>query len=104
MDQPISCQDIYHIYKHPLSILIHLKFQDKDSVSLNGYREFLFSSCLISSEDDLMEMMKGTFLQDKRGCPIYVHIDKPLDFDFPEEVLARKLCSFRFLQNAPCHN
>ena len=41
MDQPISCQDIYYIYKHPLSILIHLKFQDKDGCSKNGSREFL---------------------------------------------------------------
>ena len=43
MDQPISCQDINHIYKHPLSILIHLKYQDKDGCSRNGSREFLFS-------------------------------------------------------------
>jgi len=43
MDLSISCQDIYYIYKHPLSILIHLKFQDKDGCSKYGSREFLFN-------------------------------------------------------------
>jgi len=43
MDQPISCQDISYIYKHPLSILIHLKYQDKDGCSKNGSRELLLS-------------------------------------------------------------
>jgi len=41
MDQSISCQDIYCIYKHPLSILIHQKFQDKDGCSKNGSRQFV---------------------------------------------------------------
>jgi len=43
MDLSILCQDIYCIYKHPLSILIHLKFQDKDGCSKNGSRELLFN-------------------------------------------------------------
>jgi len=43
MDQTISCQDIYFIYKHPLSILIHLKYQDKDGCSKNGSRKLLFN-------------------------------------------------------------
>jgi len=52
MDQPISCQEINHIYKHPLSILIHQKFQDKDGCSRNGSREFLFEVGLVTKEED----------------------------------------------------
>ena len=46
MDQPISCDYVHFIYKHPLSILIHLKYQDKDGCSKNGSREFLFELTL----------------------------------------------------------
>ena len=46
MDQSISCQDINYIYKHPLSILIHLKFQDKDGCSKNGSREFFYQTAI----------------------------------------------------------
>ena len=52
MDLPISCQDICHIYKHPLSILIHLKFQDKDGCSKNGSREFLKNVSLLGEAID----------------------------------------------------
>jgi len=68
MAQPISCQDIYHIYKHPLSILIHLKYQDKDGCSNNGSRELLFS---LKLEDgiNIKDMIKYSMM-DSREVPI----------------------------------
>ena len=68
MGQPISCQDIYHIYKHPLSILIHQKFQDKDGCSKNGSKELLFKLKL-NDEDDNEELMNYAIL-DSRGVSI----------------------------------
>jgi len=68
MDQPISCQDVYHIYKHPLSILIHLKFQDKDGCSKNGSREFLFN-LRVKDGRNIDEFLKSAIL-DLREIPI----------------------------------
>jgi len=68
MDQPISCQDVYCIYKHSLSILIHLKFQDKDGCSKNGSREFLINLKL-ENGDDNEELLNSTIF-DLRGIPI----------------------------------
>jgi len=68
MDQSISCQDIYSIYHHPLSILIHLKFQDKDGCSRNGSRELLFNLKL-KNGGDIDKFLKSTIL-DLRGVPI----------------------------------
>jgi len=68
MDQPISCQDISHIYKHPLSILIHLKFQDKDGCSRNGSRELLFHLKLKDGRD--IDRLLEYSLMDSRGVPI----------------------------------
>jgi len=60
MDLPISCQDIYCIYKHPLSILIHLKYQDKDGCSKNGSKNFL---------SDIRCLFK---ISDSRGVPLVI--------------------------------
>jgi len=68
MDQSISCQDICHIYKHPLSILIHLKFQDKDGCSKNGSRELLFNLRLKNGGD--IEDLLNSSTMDLRGIPI----------------------------------
>ena len=68
MDQPISCQDVYHIYKHPLSILIHLKYQDKDGCSKNGSRELLFNLRL-ENGGEIDRLMRSSIL-DSRGIPI----------------------------------
>jgi len=68
MDESISCQDIHHVYKHPLSNLIHIKFQDKDGCSKNGSRELLFH---LRSEDggDNDDILKSSIM-DSRGIPI----------------------------------
>jgi len=68
MDQPILCQDIHHIYKHPLSILIHLKFQDKDGCSRNGSRELLFRLRLKDGRN--IEGLLKYSTMDSRGVPI----------------------------------
>jgi len=68
MDQPISCQDIYHVYKHPLSILIHLKFQDKDGCSKNGSRELLFNLRL--KDGDNIDRFLRSCILDSRRVPI----------------------------------
>jgi len=68
MDLSISCQDIHHIYKHPLSILIHLKFQDKDGCSKNGSRELLFNLRL-QDWVNIEEMIKYTIFN-FRGIPV----------------------------------
>jgi len=67
MDQPILCQDIYCIYKHPLSILIQLKFQDKDGCSKNGSRE-LFNLKL--EDGGNIDGLLRSFIMDLRGIPI----------------------------------
>ena len=68
MDQSISCQDVYHIYKHPLSILIHLKFQDKDGCSKNGSRELLINLKLEDGGDN--DGLLNSAIMDSRGVPI----------------------------------
>jgi len=73
MGQPISCQDIYHVYKHPLSILIHLKFQDKDGCSKNGSREFLFNLRL-KKGGEIEDIMTYAII-DSRGVPIDLGYD-----------------------------
>ena len=74
MDQPISCQEIYYIYKHPLSILIHLKFQDKDGCSKNGSRELLFSLKLENGGN--IEDLLNFSTMDSRGVPIDLGYDR----------------------------
>ena len=69
MDQLISCQDVYYIYKHPLSILIHLKFQDKDGCSKNGSRELLFNLRL-KNRRNIDKFLNSTITMDFRGVPI----------------------------------
>jgi len=68
MDLPISCQDINHIYKHPLSILIHLKFQDKDGCSKNGSRELLINLKL--EDGGNIDILLKSSIMDLRGVPI----------------------------------
>jgi len=69
MDQSISCKQIYCIYKHPLSILIHLKFQDKDGCSKNGSRELLFN--LKIKDGGNIDRLLVCTIMDSRGLPIY---------------------------------
>ena len=73
MDQPISCQDICHIYKHPLSILIHLKYQDKDGCSKNGSRELLFNLRL--KKRDGFDRFLRYYTLDTRGVPLELEYD-----------------------------
>jgi len=68
MDQLISCKQIYCIYKHPLSILIHLKFQDKVGCSKNGSRELLFN--LIIEDGGNMDRLLKYSIFDLRDIPI----------------------------------
>jgi len=68
MDQSIICQDICYIYKHPLSILIHLKFQDKDGCSKNGSRELLFNLKL--KYGGYIGGLLNSSTKDLRGIPI----------------------------------
>jgi len=74
MDQSISCQDINYIYKHPLSILIHLKYQDKDGCSKNGSRELLFR-LKIEDEDDIDGLLTSSIL-DSRGILVDLEYGK----------------------------
>jgi len=74
MDLSISCQDIYCIYKHPLSILIHLKFQDKDGCSRNGSREFLFELKMVSDSHDYWKGIKSYSIKvDYRRVLLYIN-------------------------------
>ena len=70
MEQLISCQDIHYIYKHPLSILIHQKFQDKDGCSKNGSRELL-SNLKLENGGNIESLLNSSIL-DSRGIPIYL--------------------------------
>jgi len=82
MDQSILCQDVYHIYKHPLSILIHLKFQDKDGCSKNGSRELLFNLRL--KGDNIEDLLNSTIM-DLRGIPIYLGLNTLSCFESDDE-------------------
>jgi len=73
MDQSISCQDINNIYKHPLSILIHQKFQDKDGCSKNGSRELLINLGLIAGDN--IKNFLLFIIMDSRGLPIDLGYD-----------------------------
>jgi len=74
MEQPISCQEIIHIYKHPLSILIHLKFQDKDGCSKNGSRELLLNLNIKNGGN--IEGLLNSSTMDLRGIPINLGYSK----------------------------
>jgi len=94
MDQPISYNYVHHIYKHPLSILIHIKFQDKDGCSKNGSREFLFelevrpgyprsyNNTVWPKSYDLIPSWSIQF--DHRCVPFYVHSRLAKKKDFHE--------------------
>jgi len=88
MDQPISCQDIYCIYKHPLSILIHKKFQDKDGCSKNGSRE-LFINLKLEDGGNIDRLLKSSIM-DSRGIPIDLGFNSlPCDKMEDERVILR---------------
>jgi len=96
MDQSISCQDIYYIYKHPLSILIHLKFQDKDGCSKNGSRELLFR--IGSSFQTRAEIMNS--IMDSRGVPIHLEYNRVSCYDSDDE---RTIFGFKQLNLTRTH-
>jgi len=105
MNQPISCQDICHIYKHPLSILIHLKFQDKDGCSRNGSREFLLE--ITDSNNPSFRLLDG-FDKDFRGVVYSYHGGRSSfeGFDnFPRCMAHPILCwkSFCYRKNEHCY-
>jgi len=83
MDQSILCQDIYYIYKHPLSILIHQKFQDKDCCSKNGSRELLFN-LKIEDERNNDRLIRSAIL-DLRRVPIDLGYKNVSCFDSDDE-------------------
>jgi len=78
MDQPISCQGIHYIYKHPLSILIHLKFQDKDGCSKNGSSEFFKVVYKMIPQANLCKILSSHIL-DSRGVLLSVTSSKCVD-------------------------
>jgi len=100
MDLPISCQDIHYIYKHPLSILIHQKFQDKDGCSRNGSKE------LLDKINEIIGDNKGYFPHksykriDHRGVctAFYIHMDgmNELGEVIRQKMLNWKCCQFSF--------
>jgi len=73
MDLPISCQAVHYIYKHPLSILIHQKFQDKDGCSKNGSREVL------------IEIGERSGTRDSRGVLVFLFSYNPSRFSLESE-------------------
>jgi len=83
MDLSISCQDIYCVYKHPLSILIHLKFQDKDGCSKNGSRELLFNLKLENGGN--IEGLLNSSIMDLRGIPINFGDNRQSCFESDDE-------------------
>jgi len=65
--------DLRHVIIHPLSILIHLQFQDKDGCSRNGSREFLFDSHIVENERELQKgLINQLIIVDYRGVPFYL--------------------------------
>ena len=103
MDQPISCQEIYHIYKHPLSILIHLKYQDKDGCSRNGFLQFLFTFSIALHRQDLRDLESLYNIgYDHRGCMIFLKLERRWVEDLSPIVLEMKNVSFDFNFHKSC--
>jgi len=90
MEQSVSCQDVHYTYKHPLSILIHLKFQDKDGCSKSGSRELLLN-LNIKNGGNIEDLLNSSIL-DLRGVPIYLgyHLLSCVDSDDEGVILGFK--------------
>jgi len=99
MDQPISCQDINYIYKHPLSILIHLKYQDKDGCSKNGSREFLIEIGFRGK--NWSRDYKDKIILDSRGVPIYLIVKSSVQLKYAKVVLNFRTCGLFYQSTIP---
>jgi len=74
---------LHHVITHPLSRIYISRYQDKDCVSLNGFRGFMFENKLVESEEELKRLLIKDLMSDKRGCPIYMRIEKELEDEIP---------------------
>ena len=83
--------DLHHVIIHPLSILIHLQFQDKDGCSRNGSREFLFDSHIIENERDLSIKKRYQLILDHKGVPVRLS-GIPVVTNFEHQLLNWKSC------------
>jgi len=104
MDQPISCQDICHIYKHPLSILIHLKFQDKDGCSRNGSRELLFEITELERDPTIkspLHLDHFRYKSDMRGVAYMIYLVDEFE-EMKERIKSWKSCEFS-VQSSSIH-
>ena len=97
MDQQLTTRDICHIYKHPLSILIHLKYQDKDGCSRNGFLFFLYFSNIIKSKLHLANSLTSDLFLDCRGCLLHMKVGAvvKIPLEAVKIILKMKKCSFR---------
>jgi len=98
----LSTSTVHDGIMHALSRGYTNQYQDKDTVSLNGFRE-LFVLDLhnmgygysIRNKKDLILYMRyqETIAYDKRGCPYFIKFRKPF-YDFTEDILKIKTCTF----------
>ena len=79
----ISSLNLHHVITHPLSRMYLSRYQDKIYVSLNGFRGFIFENKLVESEEELKNLLIKDVMIDKRGCPIYMWIEKQLEDEIP---------------------
>jgi len=84
----ITSLELKHVIKHPLSILIQERFQDKDGCSRNGSRELVYLLYLarepeIIEEDWLKEALRDDFvLTDYRGIAYFIDCNITADYSW----------------------
>jgi len=96
--EPIIPLTLHHVITHLLSKKEMNQYQDKDAVSLCGFKEFLLIKCFFRQTANLGEMMRcHDIISDKRGCPSYVDFEDihcAADDEIDEEVLKMRSCVF----------
>jgi len=73
MEYNIITQDVYCSIFHPLSSFILHQYEDKNSVSLNGFRELIFELKIVKDRTDLQDQINSEKIMiDNRGCPFAI--------------------------------
>ena len=59
----------------PFSVLILMKYEDKNGCSKNGYREFLFEYGIVESREDIeTKILYCMIFFDYKGVPYYIYV------------------------------
>jgi len=70
----ITTQLLYNAIRHPLSIIIHIQYQDRGGCSRNGSREFLVLQLFDRVDSLRYHLEKAMLFCDYRGVPYYITV------------------------------